>query len=898
MTEPVIKEKNGKLTIFLGAMSGVGKTYNMLLAAREKKEQSEDVVIGWIDTHGRKETEKLAEPFERITTRNVEYNGKVYQEMDRESIIKRKPGLVIIDDMAYRNCPGSVNAKRFQDIKDILREGINIFTTLNIQNVESLNEIISQLTGIHASQTVPDRVIERSDFLKLIDITSDELIERFKDGRIYVPKQTEKAFIKSFRHENINALREMALRFVAKSENVEITDFIDKNRINWPWPIPGNIMVCVSASPYSSQTIRQAFQIARGLNTDWFAVYIDTRIKRFPMGKSEYIRLEKNMRLAEELGAKTITIVGEDITKEILEIARITNSNTLIIGKSMHNPVWDFIFGSITENLNQKAYGINIHIVQTEKEKVSFPFLKTDPTTGRFNIGHCLIGLIMVALVTVAGIIFRESLGLINIAFLYLLPIVLTASWWGRWPSYITALASVFIFGSLFEPPILIFDMANLKDMWCMFIFLVVAFIVGGKTEYLINEAHSARVREKSTRTLYEFSRRIAGIVEYNVIIRELCKQVAETLEKNVIILTPGENNILQITANYNPEKKKPGKVRKQDGEFPVLESYELLACEWSFKHARMAGSTTDIKPESGYLFIPLLLKESTEGVIGIYIGRKTISQEQRRLIETWIRLAAVAIERAKLKDAANEAALLEESKRLHTTLFNSLSHELRTPLSSIIGSVSTLIESDELYSPAEKSQLLEEIRNGARRLERIVTNLLDTARLESGKPELKIDSFSINDTIGTALRHMQDLLNRNKIEINTNDDLPFIIGDFVLIELVLINLLDNALKFSKDGGKITINTKESNGKIQISVSDEGNGIPEAEITKIFNKFYRVQNKEKTIYGSGLGLFICKAIVDMHGGKIWAENKSQGGTIINFTIPKAKTKGKVSDENV
>jgi two-component system, OmpR family, sensor histidine kinase KdpD len=897
LLESIHKEARGKLTIYLGSAAGVGKTYSMLEAARERKTNGADVVIGWIETHGRKETERLTEGLERIPPMSLDYMDKMFQELDLDAVIMRKPELVIVDELAHTNIHGARHARRFQDVEELLEAGMNVYTTLNIQHVESLNDLVAQITGIVVSETLPDRIVEKADFIRLIDISTDELINRLKEGKVYVPAQAEQALRKFFRPGNLNALRELAMRFAARRVDREINEYMRAHHIEGPWPVAGNVMVCVTASPSSAQLIRAAFQLATGLRSEWIAVHVEAKRWHIPRGERETARLDRNIRMAEELGAKTFTVVGDDLIREILELARVHNVSALVMGKPRHNRLWDFIYGSVVDELVRRGVGLNIYVIQTgETPDPATVIMTRSAAADRINWKHYAGSLLMVGLVTLFGWYFREELNPINIAFLYLLPVVLSASWWGKWPSFCAALCGVALLDYLFIPPFFTFTVDDFKYLLSFVIFLIVAFAISVKTEQLRTEADSARMREKSSRTLYEFGSRIAGVLDLGTIARELCMQISETLEREAVVLFPGARSELEVSASHNPlstggrGERSPSEGmeagRTETGK-TSLDGSAMAVAAWAYKNAKVAGKSTETLSECPYLFLPLLAKGKAEGVLGVNIGDVHLHPEQRRLLETWVRLAAIVIERVKLEETAHEAALLVESERLHTALFNSLSHELKTPLSSIMGSISTLIEAEVIYSPEQKRQLLDEIRSGALRLNRVVVNLLDTARIESGMLELKTDSGDIEDIIGAALRHMKDQLKSAKIEVNIPADLAFIRGDSVLIELVLINLIDNSLKFSRPEGTICISSIDADEKVRISVADEGKGIPESEIGRIFDKFYRGRHDESDAGGSGLGLSICKAIVELHGGTIWAENRAQGGAVIHFTIPKA-----------
>lgn len=487
--------------------------------------------------------------------------------------------------------------------------------------------------------------------------------------------------------------------------------------------------------------------------------------------------------------------------------------------------------------------------------------------------------LAMVVVVTAAGLLLKEHIEIINIALLYQLPVTMSAFWWGRWPSYFTALTSVLLFDFLFIPPVFTFTVDDIRYSWSFIIFLIVAFVIGGRTEYLRNEAAFARQRERSTSALYKFSREIAAVVDLAAIVRELAAQVADTLGRKVFVMLPDGEGRLTVWAQHAAGS---GSL---DARFlPRGGDKEAAAAAWVFENRTVAGRATETFSEEEYLYLPLVTRENIVGVLGLHVTEKLLSPEQRRLMEAWAGLAAIAIERVKLSEQAHEAALLMESDKLRTALFNSVSHELRTPLASIVGSSSTLLEAEHLYSAKDRRELLETIKDGANRMDRVIANLLDTARLESGMMKLKNEWCDIEDIVGTALRRINSAGFNRPITVNMPPAPRPVRGDSVLLEQVLINLIDNANKYSPAGKPIDIVVNEEAGRFVVSVSDHGVGIPAEELPRVFDKFYRIRNSGIRAGGTGLGLSICKGIIEAHGGGIWAENRPGGGTTISFTL--------------
>ena len=878
----ISRSEMGKLTVFLGASAGVGKTYTMLETAHERLREGIDVVIGWVETHGRRETESLVSGLPVILPKLITYRDKTMQEMDIDAILARRPDIVLVDELAHTNIQESRHVRRFQDVEELLKAGINVYTTLNIQHIESLNDVVAQITGIIVRETVPDYVMEQADNVQLIDISPQDLIKRLQEGKVYVAGQAEQALQNFFRQGNINALREMALRFMARRVDSDLSEYMREHKIDGPWPASGKVMVCVGASPFSAQLIRAACRLATGLQAEWLAVHIETN-DRFSQKEKERQRdrVARNMRLAEELGAKTISIAGRDLLHELLDVARNNNVTAIVIGKPQHSRLWDLVYESVVNKLIRYSGGINVYVIQAQKEQQNRnTHINTEVASIHGKWQYYLMSFGMTMAISGFGWLFKDLIEIINIALLYQLPVTLSAFWWGRWPSYFTAVSSMILFDFLFIPPIFTFSVYDLRYIWSFITFLLVAFIIGGRTEFLREEAALARQRERSIRSLYSFSKEIAAVVDLETITHSFAIQAADTLGRRVMVLLPDEHNQLMVCAEHEA-----GTVLEQDTGYPIADSSEAAVAAWVFTHCEAAGHSADTLPSAEYLYLPLFTQERIVGVLGIKIIEKLITPEQRRLMEAWAGLAAIAIERVQLTEKAREAALLLESDKLKSTLFNSVSHELRTPLSSIIGSALTLRDAAQHCSYEEKNELWDNIIDGAKRMVRVVANLLDTARLEGGTFRLKNDWCDLQDIIGVALRQVEDQIKERPIQFNIPSDVPIVRGDSRLLEQVMVNLLDNALKYSPSNSPVEISIVTDKNRVQVSIADRGIGIPTADLSHIFDKFYRAKQIESNINGIGLGLSICRSIIEAHNGKIWSENRKDGGAIIHFYIP-------------
>jgi two-component system sensor histidine kinase KdpD len=653
--DKIVKESRGQLTVFLGAAAGVGKTYAMLEAAHGRLEEDIDVVIGWIETHGRQETERIAAGIAYIPARVLEYRGKQLLEMDIDAILERNPELVLVDELAHTNVTGSRHVRRFQDVAELLAAGINVYTTLNIQHVESLNDIVAQITGVIVRETVPDRVLEQADIIRLIDIPPQDLIQRLKEGKVYIPGQVEQALNKFFRPGNISALRELALRFTAKRVDKDINEYMREHDIEGPWPAAERVMVGISASPFSAQLIRTARRLAGGLHAEWLAVHVETTKTNFPIGSKERERIARNIQLAEELGAQVLTVVGDDLTHEILEVARTHNVTAIVVGKPRHGRLRDLWHGSIINKLIRHSGRINVYVIQADAEAENVSQIRSsNPVAQKIPWSHYAGGVLIMAVVAVLTWLLRSKLELVNVALLYQLPVTLSAYWWGRWPSYFTALCSVFIFDVLYIAPIGNMEVEDVRFLWSFVTFLIVAFVIGGRTELLRHEAILARQRERSTRSLYEFSREIAAVSNLEMIADGMARKASETLERPIIILLPDSGGTLIVWSEYGSDSDKTNSNGK-----PLQDASEAAVALWAYTHGENAGCTTETLPGANYLYIPIKTQKNILGIFAIHTKEKRIEPEQQRLISAWVGLAAIAIERVKLAEQARAKEII-----------------------------------------------------------------------------------------------------------------------------------------------------------------------------------------------------------------------------------------------
>ena len=874
-------QAKGKLTVFLGAAAGVGKTYAMLETARERLSEGIKLAAGWVEPHARPETLALLEGIPEVDPKEIEYHGKVLKEMDLDEILSIRPEIVLVDELAHTNVPGSRHLKRYQDVEELLAAGLNVYTTINIQHVESFNDIVAKITGVTVRETVPDSILENAR-IQLIDIPTEALIQRLEEGKIYVPNQAKHALDKFFRPGNINALRELSMRFAAQKVDRQLESYMRVHGIEGPWPAGERVMVCISASPFGERLIRMGKRIAEGMKAELLVVYIDTPAK-LQKHEKQKDQLAKSLHLAQELGAEIISLSANDVVEELLDIAQKHNVTQIIIGKPGKLNLQERFFGSIVEKVLRQSQNISVHVIpgNTSKNK---PENKPENKSGnRFGktevkkIDHLfpylttVVSLIIISIIAWLG---GPDLGLVNTAMLFLLPVLLSAGRYGKRAGVFTAIVSIITYDFFTIPPVLTFTVADLRYLISFAIIILIGYYLGNLSTRLRIQIRNSRRRESQTAALYSLSREIAAVSDLDIVLASVVKKVSEIIQGEVVILVPEANGSLALRACSNPET--------------LLEENERAVATWVFQNKQTAGKGTDTLGGAQRFYLPLAAEQGVCGVFGVQLknSERYLLSETRRLLDAFASLTALAIARISLVEKAREAQLLNDSEKLRTALLNSISHDLRTPLASMIGAVTSLLENDQLFDQASRQDLLQTVKLGAMRMNKLVNNLLDMARLESDMLKLNREWYSIGEIIKAAIRHFEEgLIKKQEIvcEISNQDILVNV--DFILLRQVLANLLDNAVKYSRPDSRILINVRNNEKQIEVSVRDWGLTIPPEDLEHIFDKFYRVRSPRQ-ISGTGLGLAISKGIVELHGGTIHAENNPEGGGVgISFTIP-------------
>lgn len=862
------RERQGKLKIFFGAAPGVGKTYSMLEAARQRLSDGVDTIVGIVETHGRPETASLLNGLEVLDRRIVEYRGTSLSEFNLDAALARKPVIILVDELAHTNVPGARHKKRWQDVFELLSAGINVYTTLNVQHLESLNDVVSQITGIVVKETLPDSVLDRADEVELVDLPPEELLQRLKDGKVYVAELAERAKKNFFRQGNLLALRELALRRTAERVDEQMQNYRQNKGVKEVWPAVERIMVCVGPNPRSIHLIRAAKRMAAGLRANWIAVNVEAPAMVKP-SERDLRQLAEHVRLAESLGAETVSLSGHKASEEILNYARSRNVTKIIIGKPTH-PRWkDKIFGSLLDEIVRGSGDIDVYVISGEGGD-SLPGLVPKHIMHKWRNRDWLFSIGSVAVCTVIAAVISQYVILIDIAMVYLLGIIFTASFTSKGPSLLATLLSVAAFDFFFVPPTFTFAVGDTRYLFTFVVMFVVAFVISRLTLRVREQANAARQRERRTAALYNLSRELAHEIGLERLSAITIKHISEVFSSEAVILLPDEKGRLVIPFAG------PNTFSPDDMEFSVS--------QWAFDHHQQAGYGTDTLPGAKALYMPLIASSRTVGVIGILPGSSagTFDPDQIHAFESFANQAAMAIERAFLAEEAQQSLLKAETETLRNTLLSSVSHDLRTPLAAITGAATTLLQQDVAIDPYSRRELIQTISEEAEHLNQIIRNVLDMTRLESKTIIVKKEWQSLEEIVGVVLNRLTDKLRDHPLSTGLPEDLPLIPFDPLFIEQVLMNLLDNAFKYSTKGTPLELSAMIKGTEAVVELADRGPGIPPGSEERIFEKFVR---GAATGGGIGLGLTICRAIITAHGGHIWAENRSGGGAIFRFTLP-------------
>ncbi|MET3133382.1 two-component system sensor histidine kinase KdpD [Oxalobacteraceae bacterium GrIS 1.11] len=866
------KATRGKLRIYFGASAGVGKTYAMLAAARKLLADGQPLLVGVIETHGRLDTAAQLEGLPVLPLKAIDYRGKRLTEFDLDAALLAHPPLILMDELAHSNAAGSRHPKRWQDVEELLEAGIDVFTTVNVQHLESLNDVVGGITGVRVAETLPDTVFDRADEVVLVDIPADELLKRLKLGKVYQPQQAERASQNFFRKGNLIALRELALRRTADRVQDDVQAYRVEKSINPIWKTGAALLACVGPRPGVEHVIRSTARLASQLNAEWHAIYIETpQLQHLPSPQRE--RILKTLKLAQDLGARTAVVSGNDIAAAIVDYARANNISKLIVGRG--HPTWPWR-AAHAKRIARMAPDVDlIEIGQARQEAApaaprgAAPEAGDEQRKGRhwrylFAVGASLgTALVLMPLL--------PYLDLANIAMLFLLTVVLVAVRFGRGASVLATIVSVAAFDFVFVPPRFSFAVSDFQYVITFAVMLAVGLITGHLTADLRFQARVAAHREERARALYEFARELSGVLQTEQIFEITRSFIERAFQARATLLVPDDKDRLQQAPT--------------DAQGAHIGALDLGIAQWAFDHAEAAGIGTDTLPASSVFYLPLIAPMRTRGLLALLPANRRwlLVPEQRQHLDTFAALAAIALERVHYIDVAQGALVQMESERLRNSLLAALSHDLRTPLTSLVGLSESLAMSKPPLAP-DQLDMARSLQEETLRMSALVSNLLDMARIESGHVRLNLQWQALEEVVGSALRASRPQLTAHSVRTRLAPGLPLVRYDAVLIERVLCNLLENAAKYTPAGSAITVAAELCGRYLQVTVYDNGPGLPPGREEAVFEKFTRGE-RESAKPGVGLGLAICRAIVEAHGGKIRASLSPEHGAAFVFTLP-------------
>ncbi|AKU97797.1 Osmosensitive K+ channel histidine kinase KdpD [Labilithrix luteola] len=864
--------RRGKLTIFFGAAPGVGKTYAMLEAARvETGDGVRDVLVGIVETHGRYDTASALIGLELLPRRTIVHQGIKLEELDLDAALERRPHVILVDELAHTNAPGSRHTKRWQDVEELLDAGIDVFTTLNVQHLESLNDVVAQITGVVVRETVPDAVFERAYDVRLIDLPVGELLQRLLEGKVYVPERAARAMENFFKEGNLIALRQLALRRTSDRVDAKIRNYRAAHGIDAPWHTGERILVCISPSPHSVRLVRAAKRMASSLQASLIGLYVETpaAIRMTPAARE---RLATNVRLLESLGGEPVTVRGENAAIETVRYARKRNVTKIVVGKPTHSRWRDVVRGSFLDDVVRRSREVDVYVISGEAEEPTVVRGKDERPPRTVAVAPYAAGVVVVAAATLVSWLMFGQKELADIVMVMLSGIVVVAMRFGYGPSLVATVLTCLAFDFFFIPPYLTFVVSDLRHIATFAVMFVVGVVVSHLTQRIRDQANSARQRERRTASLYAVTREVGLAQSRDALLDAAARHLREVFHANIAVHLPASDGSLAMAL-------------ADEGTF-APGGQDVGIALWVWTNQKRAGRGTDTLPSAGALVVPLTGSRGRVGVLSLFpsAGARLDDADERQLLETFAGIIASALERTSLADEARDARLRVETEQLRNALLSSVSHDFRTPLGVVTGATSALLDEETPVDDSTRRELLQTAHEEALRLSRLVRDLLDMTRLEAGALKVKTGPLSIEELVGSALARTSDRLAGRDVRTNVPEDL-LAFCDSALVEQVLINLLENATKYSPPGSPIEIAAKAEGDVVTIEVSDRGPGIEAAYAERVFEKFYRVHEGEGG--GVGLGLTICRGIVEAHGGTIGVRSRSAGGATFHFTLPRA-----------
>jgi len=859
------QEGRGRLKVFLGAAPGVGKTFEMLSEGRERRQAGVDIVVGVVETHGRRETEALIEGHEVIPRRRVEHQGHGPGEMDIDAILARRPQLVLVDELAHTNAPGSRHPKRYQDIEELLDAGIDVYSTVNIQHIESLNDVVASFTRVRVRETVPDSILEIAE-IEVVDIPPDELIDRLKDGKVYIPAEASRALNHFFSKSNLTALRELALRRAAQAVDAQMLDYVRAHALAGSFAAGERVIVAVSEQPAAAGLIRAAKRLADALRAPWTALHIETPRSEQLSGE-ERRRLADMLALASRLGATTASIPARTVEQGIRSYAQEARATQIVIGKSTRSWWFELRHGSVVDRLVREGGNIAIHVLPHDVEELGVTPSTPRPRKSWGPPRDYIWSALMVAAVTALGRLLEAVIDLNNIALLYLVPVMFAAASFGLRAGLFAGFIASLAYNFVFLPPTGTLTINNPENVISVLVFIGVAIVTSQFAARVRGQADLAQSSARQNAALAGFSRQLTGAAGADEMMHAVCAEIARLFDVRTVLLLPSPAGP-ELRAAYPPEDR--------------LEEIARAAARWSMDNDQPAGRGSSTLTASDWLFHPLRSRRGVIAVIGLARedAGEPLRSDQTPLLMSLLDQASIAFDKAALEEEMLEARQIRERDRLRSALLSSVSHDLRTPLTTIISSMHELRKTCS-------SPLVDTVEGEALRLNRFVANLLDMARVEAGALPLKLEATDLFDAVASAVHDTRTSLLDHAVAVDILPDIPLVRVDATLLHHCLINLLDNAGRYGHPGTPVTISGQRVADAILLSVRDEGPGIPPGAEARVFETFTRLEGSDRSQSGTGLGLAIVKAFAEAMGLTVTAANRADPpGACFTIRIPR------------